>query len=170
MQALQSGQSSVRVTVAATATHLHYPGDYSPQWRGHRDIAYRETVLDELGVTMQVVTLTTPGRTRDAGQRRSAGDDGERRSSRRRWRTRRPEFHRVAKLPTPTEGVADRVPPRHGEPACAAPMLFSTNQRVATERRALLADLRGGERHRRGHGKYTRSIQGEVDMMTGVLA
>src|SRR5262245_66332311 len=29
--------------------------------RGHRDIAYRQAVLDEQGVTTQVITLTTPG-------------------------------------------------------------------------------------------------------------
>ena len=29
--------------------------------RGHRDIAYRQTVLDETGVDMQVISLTTPG-------------------------------------------------------------------------------------------------------------
>jgi aminocarboxymuconate-semialdehyde decarboxylase len=29
--------------------------------RGHRDIAYRESVLDEMGVDVQVISLTTPG-------------------------------------------------------------------------------------------------------------
>jgi aminocarboxymuconate-semialdehyde decarboxylase len=62
MQALQSGQSSVRVTVDSDGNpNLHYPGDYNVAVRGHRDLAYREGVLDEHGVTMQVVTLTTPG-------------------------------------------------------------------------------------------------------------
>jgi len=41
--------------------NLHYPGDYNVAVRGHRDLAYREGVLDQHGVTMQVVTLTTPG-------------------------------------------------------------------------------------------------------------
>ena len=40
---------------------VHYPGDYNVMVRGHRDIAYRQEVLDQHGVTMQVVTLTTPG-------------------------------------------------------------------------------------------------------------
>jgi aminocarboxymuconate-semialdehyde decarboxylase len=40
---------------------LHYPGDYNVAVRGHRDLAYRQDVLDQHGVTMQVVTLTTPG-------------------------------------------------------------------------------------------------------------
>src|SRR6185295_312063 len=41
--------------------NLHYPGDYNVAVRGHRDLAYREEVLEMHGVTMQVVTLTTPG-------------------------------------------------------------------------------------------------------------
>jgi aminocarboxymuconate-semialdehyde decarboxylase len=62
MQALQSGESSVKVTFDSDGNPLlHYPGDYNVAVRGHRDLAYREDVLDELGVTMQVLTLTTPG-------------------------------------------------------------------------------------------------------------
>jgi aminocarboxymuconate-semialdehyde decarboxylase len=40
---------------------LHYPGDYNILVPGHRDLDYREKVLDELGVTLQVLTFTTPG-------------------------------------------------------------------------------------------------------------
>jgi len=40
---------------------VHYPGDYNVMVRGHRDIAYRQTVLDEQGIDTQVITLTTPG-------------------------------------------------------------------------------------------------------------
>ena len=62
MQALQSGESSVKVIVDSHGNpNIHYPGDYNVAVRGHRDLAYREVVLDEHGVTMQVVTLTTPG-------------------------------------------------------------------------------------------------------------
>jgi aminocarboxymuconate-semialdehyde decarboxylase len=62
MQALQSGQSSVKVTVDEDGNpNLHYPGDYNVAVRGHRDLAYRQEVLDRYGVTKQVVTLTTPG-------------------------------------------------------------------------------------------------------------
>jgi aminocarboxymuconate-semialdehyde decarboxylase len=62
MNALQSGESSVKVTIDADGNpNLHYPGDYNVAVRGHRDLAYREEVLDAHGVTMQVVTLTTPG-------------------------------------------------------------------------------------------------------------
>jgi len=62
MQALQSGHSSVKVTIDKDGNpNLHYPGDYNVAVRGHRDLAYRQDVLDTHGVTMQVVTLTTPG-------------------------------------------------------------------------------------------------------------
>src|SRR4030088_109695 len=40
---------------------VHSPGDYNVMVRGHRDIAYRESVLDEHGVDTQVISLTTPG-------------------------------------------------------------------------------------------------------------
>jgi len=62
MRALQSGESSVRVTIDGDGNpNLHYPGDYNVAVRGHRDLAYRQEVLEAHGVTMQVVTLTTPG-------------------------------------------------------------------------------------------------------------
>ena len=62
MQALTSGQSSVKTTIDADGNPcLHYPGDFNVAVRGHRDLAYRQGVLDEHGVSMQVLTLTTPG-------------------------------------------------------------------------------------------------------------
>src|SRR5438067_4511561 len=62
MQALQSGASSIKVTVDSEGNPvLHYPGDYNVAVRGHRDLAYRQEVLDSHGVSLQVVTLTTPG-------------------------------------------------------------------------------------------------------------
>src|SRR4051812_24479793 len=62
MQALQSGQSSVTVTIDADGNpNIHYPGDYNVAVRGHRDLDYRAEVLDTHGVARQVVTLTTPG-------------------------------------------------------------------------------------------------------------
>jgi len=62
MKALQSGESSVKVTTDSDGNpNLHYPGDYNVAVRGHRDLAYRDEVLAKHGVDMQVVTLTTPG-------------------------------------------------------------------------------------------------------------
>jgi aminocarboxymuconate-semialdehyde decarboxylase len=40
---------------------VHYPGDYNVMVRGHRDIAYRQRVLEEHHVDTQVISLTTPG-------------------------------------------------------------------------------------------------------------
>jgi aminocarboxymuconate-semialdehyde decarboxylase len=40
---------------------VHYPGDYNVMVRGHRDVVYRQSVLDEHGVDTQVISLTTPG-------------------------------------------------------------------------------------------------------------
>ena len=40
---------------------VHYPGDYNVLVPGHRDIAYRQRVLDGYGVDTQLITFTTPG-------------------------------------------------------------------------------------------------------------
>ncbi len=62
LQAIQSGPSNVTMTFDAERNPvLHYPGDYNIVVRGHRDIAFRETVLEQAGVGMQVLSLTTPG-------------------------------------------------------------------------------------------------------------
>lgn len=62
LDALRSGRSVVRVTTDdAGNPHIHYPGDYNVAVAGHRDIAYRQGVLEQEGVDTQVITLTTPG-------------------------------------------------------------------------------------------------------------
>lgn len=62
LDAVMSGPASVRVTVDGDGNPcLHYPGDFNVAVRGHRDIAYREEVLAEHGVDLQVLTFTTPG-------------------------------------------------------------------------------------------------------------
>jgi aminocarboxymuconate-semialdehyde decarboxylase len=62
LDALSSGNTNVRVTVDAEGNPLlHYPGDYNVAVRGHRDIDYREELLQEMGVDTQVLSLTTPG-------------------------------------------------------------------------------------------------------------
>jgi aminocarboxymuconate-semialdehyde decarboxylase len=62
LDALRSGSSRVRLTVDSEGNPvLHYPGDYNIAVRGHRDIAYRDEVMEEHGVTRQVLSLTTPG-------------------------------------------------------------------------------------------------------------
>ena len=62
LDALRSGGSVVRVTTDREGNPLlHYPGDYNVAVRGHRDIAYRQEVLERDGVATQILTLTTPG-------------------------------------------------------------------------------------------------------------
>jgi aminocarboxymuconate-semialdehyde decarboxylase len=62
LDALRSGKSVVRVTTDSHGNpHIHYPGDYNVAVAGHRDIAYRQGVLEQEGVDTQVITLTTPG-------------------------------------------------------------------------------------------------------------
>jgi aminocarboxymuconate-semialdehyde decarboxylase len=62
VKALESAESSVKVTYDGDGNPcVHYPGDYNILVPGHRDIAYRQTVLDEHGVDTQVLTFTTPG-------------------------------------------------------------------------------------------------------------
>jgi aminocarboxymuconate-semialdehyde decarboxylase len=62
LDALRSGDSVVRVTIDAEGNPcLHYPGDYNVAVVGHRDIVYRQLVLEREGVDTQIITLTTPG-------------------------------------------------------------------------------------------------------------
>jgi aminocarboxymuconate-semialdehyde decarboxylase len=62
LDALRSGPSRVQVTIDGEGNPvLHYPGDYNIAVRGHRDVAYRESVLQQQGVDRQVLSLTTPG-------------------------------------------------------------------------------------------------------------
>jgi len=62
IKAIEQGPSAVRITHDAEGNPwLHYPGDYNVAVRGHRDIDYREQVLREKGIDIQVITLTTPG-------------------------------------------------------------------------------------------------------------
>jgi aminocarboxymuconate-semialdehyde decarboxylase len=54
--------SRVRVTHDGEGNPcVHYPGDYNILVPGHRDIDYRQRVLDEHGVDTQLLTFTTPG-------------------------------------------------------------------------------------------------------------
>jgi aminocarboxymuconate-semialdehyde decarboxylase len=62
VEALKSSMSAVKVSYDKDGNPcVHYPGDYNILVPGHRDIAYRQGVLDEHGVTTQVISFTTPG-------------------------------------------------------------------------------------------------------------
>ncbi len=62
LKALQSGSSAVRVTFDDHGNPLlHYPGDYNIAVPGQRDLNVRRKMLDDVGIDMQVYTMTTPG-------------------------------------------------------------------------------------------------------------
>lgn len=62
IDALRAEQGNVKVTDDGEGNPvLHSPGDYNIAVPGHRDIEFRQGILDEEGVDMQVLTLTSPG-------------------------------------------------------------------------------------------------------------
>lgn len=62
LDALRAGPSAVTVTEDAEGNPvLASPGDVNIVVRGHRDIAYRQQVLDREGVDRQLITFTAPG-------------------------------------------------------------------------------------------------------------
>jgi aminocarboxymuconate-semialdehyde decarboxylase len=62
LDALRAGDSVVKLTIDAEGNPcIHYPGDYNVAVQGHRDIDFRQRVLEHEGVDTQVLTFTTPG-------------------------------------------------------------------------------------------------------------
>jgi aminocarboxymuconate-semialdehyde decarboxylase len=62
LDALARVESVVKLTIDTEGNPcVHYPGDYNVAVRGHRDIAYRQEVVEREGVDVQVLTFTTPG-------------------------------------------------------------------------------------------------------------
>ena len=62
LAAVKTGPTRVRMDYDAEGNpRLHYPGDYNILVPGHRDLDYREGVLQKHGVDKQVITFTTPG-------------------------------------------------------------------------------------------------------------
>ncbi len=62
LEALGPSGSALEVTIDGDGNpQIHYPGDTNVVVRGHRDIAWRQSVLDEERVDVQVISLTTPG-------------------------------------------------------------------------------------------------------------
>jgi aminocarboxymuconate-semialdehyde decarboxylase len=67
---LRSGPSEISVTSDADGNPLlHSPGDMNIIVPGHRDIAFRQNVLDGVGIDMQVITFTAPGTTIETPER-----------------------------------------------------------------------------------------------------
>lgn len=70
IDALRRGPSVIQVEDDAEGNPvLISPGDKNFAVRGHRDIAYREEVLEQEGVDVQMITLTTPGTTMEPPER-----------------------------------------------------------------------------------------------------
>jgi aminocarboxymuconate-semialdehyde decarboxylase len=62
LDALRAGPCRVAISTDSEGNPvLHSPGDTNVAVRGHRDIEYRESVLDQVGVDVQVLTFTAPG-------------------------------------------------------------------------------------------------------------
>ncbi|HEX7025537.1 MAG TPA: amidohydrolase family protein [Gemmatimonadales bacterium] len=62
IDALRQGKSRLKVRDDDGGNPVLYsPGDANIAVPGHRDIAYRETVLDQEGVDRQLISLTCPG-------------------------------------------------------------------------------------------------------------
>ena len=62
LDAIRAGDSVLKYKEDADGNpEVHYPGDYNVAVRGHRDIAYRQGVLQQEGVDRQVISFTTPG-------------------------------------------------------------------------------------------------------------
>ncbi len=62
LDAVKRGPARVRLDYGEDGNpRLHYPGDYNILVPGHRDLDYREQVLRDHGVDMQLLTFTTPG-------------------------------------------------------------------------------------------------------------
>jgi aminocarboxymuconate-semialdehyde decarboxylase len=62
IDAVRKGPSAITVTTDQHGNPVfNSPGDKNYLVPGHRDIEYRRTVLDQAGVAMQVISLTTPG-------------------------------------------------------------------------------------------------------------
>jgi len=62
LKALRSGESKIEVTIDDHGNpRLHYPGDYNIAVPGQCDLNIREKMLNDHGIDMQVLTMTTPG-------------------------------------------------------------------------------------------------------------
>ncbi len=62
LEAIKAGGLKVKMDYDPDGNpRLHYPGDYNILVPGHRDLDFRERVLDEHGVNHQILTFTTPG-------------------------------------------------------------------------------------------------------------
>ena len=70
IEELRNGPSEISVTTDDDGNPLlHSPGDINIIVPGHRDIDFRQNVLDGVGIDMQVITFTAPGTTIETPER-----------------------------------------------------------------------------------------------------
>ncbi|MFC1730151.1 amidohydrolase family protein [candidate division KSB1 bacterium] len=70
IEAVKKGPSNIKVTFDSDNNPLlHYPGDYNIIVPGHRDIDFREQVMNKEGIDKQIITFTTPGTHIEAPER-----------------------------------------------------------------------------------------------------
>jgi aminocarboxymuconate-semialdehyde decarboxylase len=73
INAIRKGPSNLTVRDDADGNPVFYsPGDYNIAVPGHRDIAYRQDVLDREGVDRQLISLTCPGTLLETPERSAA--------------------------------------------------------------------------------------------------
>jgi aminocarboxymuconate-semialdehyde decarboxylase len=133
LDALRAGDSAVTLTVDAEGNPcVHYPGDFNVAVRGHRDIAYRQGILEDEGVDTQVITFTTPGTHVEPPERAARFARLVNDAFATIVRERAPRFRALATLPLcdPAESVAElsRAMTKLGFPGA---MLFSNVNGVA---------------------------------------
>jgi aminocarboxymuconate-semialdehyde decarboxylase len=133
IESLKNSSSVVHVTYDQDGNPcVHYPGDYNILVPGHRDLDYRQRVLEEHGVDTQVLTFTTPGvhvEPPDAAIRMArAVNDAFARAA----RERRGRFTALATLPLNDPGASanelERAMKKLGLPGA---MVFSNVNHVA---------------------------------------
>ena len=62
LRAVEKGPSNLKLTFDDEQNPvLHYLGDYNVVVPGHRDIEFRDGVMEHAGVTKQVLSFTAPG-------------------------------------------------------------------------------------------------------------
>ena len=62
LEAVKKGPANVKLDYGDDGNpRVHYPGDYNILVPGHRDLDYREQVLKDHGIDLQMFTFTTPG-------------------------------------------------------------------------------------------------------------
>jgi aminocarboxymuconate-semialdehyde decarboxylase len=138
LDAIRSGDSIIELTIDSEGNPcLHYPGDYNVAVEGHRDIVYRQRVLEHEGVDTQIITLTTPGTHVEPVDRAARLARGVNDEFAEIVRQRSPRFNALATLPLcdPAASIAElrRAMTELGLPGA---MLFSNVNGVA------LADAR----------------------------